>query len=199
MRFWGVIVMLMALTCSMAFLDFLGAFLLKVHNLSASDAAIASSAMPMGSLIGLIAAIFFYDRLSKKSLRIVLPIMLTLSIACIFTIKNLAMFGLAESATLPLVIVLILLFGMMISPAYYIPMSIFSIEYGGPHSSTLVCLIDMTAFGASASFGFLIGRVIVGSGGWPAFMDTLMVVSAISAISTFFFMNGEYKAEIEAH
>jgi OPA family sugar phosphate sensor protein UhpC-like MFS transporter len=195
MRFWSVIVMLMALTCAMAFLDFLSAFLLQVHKLSASDAAMASSAMPMGSLLGLIASIFFYDRLSKNTLRYVLPAMLVLSIGCIFAIKNLAMFDLPQESTLTAVIVLVILFGTMISPAYYIPMSIFSIEYGGPHSSTLVCLIDMSGFAASASFGFIIGRVITGSGGWPAFMDTLMLTATIAALSTYVFMNGEAKAE----
>jgi len=195
MRFWSVIVMLMALTCAMAFLDFLPAFLLEVHQLSASDASMASSALPMGSLLGLIGSIFLYDRLSKRTLRYVLPTMLLISVGCIFAIKNLALLGLPQESTLHAVIVLIILFGTMIAPAYYIPMSIFSIEYGGPHSSTLVCLIDMAGFAASASFTFIISRVISGSGGWPVFMDTLIVTTAIAAATTFVFINGEARAE----
>ena len=198
MRFWSVIVMLMALTCAMAFLDFLPAFLLEVHQLRASDASMASSAMPLGSLLGLVGSIFFYDRLSKNALRMVLPAMLVVSIGCIFAIKNLAMLGVPQEWTLSVVIALVILFGIMISPAYYIPMSIFSIEYGGSHSSTLVCLIDMCGFAASATFGFVLGRVITGSGGWPAFMDTLMITAAVAAVSTFVFMRGEAKAaEVE--
>ena len=89
---------------------------------------------------------------------------------------------------------LILLFGVLTSPAYYIPMSIFSIEFGGPHSATLVCLIDMGGFAASASFGFLGGRLAAGAGGWTGFMTLLIVIGIVGTISTWLFMNGEYKA-----
>jgi len=168
--------MLMALTCAMALLDFVPAYLMQVFKLSPSKAAMASSVMPMGSLLGLIAAIAFYDRFSRRGLRRILTIALVMATFCIVVLKYLPAFELGEAANFPAALGFIVLFGLMISPAYYIPMSIFSIEYGGPHSATLVCLIDMFGFAASASFGFIAGRLAAGVGGWPSFMNLLIGV-----------------------
>ena len=78
-------------------------------------------------------------------------------------------------------------------------MSIFSIEFGGPHSATLVCLIDMSGFAASASFGFVGGRLAASAGGWSSFMALLIIIGVVATISTWLFMNGEYRAAIRAN
>ena len=146
LRFWLVVIMLMALTCAMAFLDNLPAYLLKVHKLTPSQAAMGSSIMPLGALAGLILSIFFYDRFSKKQLRIILGVTLVIATLALLTLKNLSFFELDQGATLILAMALIFIFGLTISPAYYIPMSIFSIEFGGPHSATLVS-VDVEGIG----------------------------------------------------
>lgn len=194
MRVWCVVIMLMALTCAMAFLDFMPAYLMQVFKLTPSKAAMASSVMPLGSLAGLIGCIFFYDRFSLKGLRRVLALTLVIATLCIVTLKFLPSFGLSEDANFPIALCFIILFGVMTSPAYYIPMSIFSIEYGGPHSATLVCLIDMFGFAASATFGFVSGRLVDGPGGWDSFMNLLIAVGVAATVSTWMFMHGEYKA-----
>jgi sugar phosphate permease len=193
-RVWFVIAMLMALTCAMAFLDFLPAYLMESFQLTPSQASVASSYMPLGSLLGLVASIACYDRFSKKQLRAVLTAMLAVATLCILSLQFLPQLGIPLAGNLRLAKGLILLFGVMTSPAYYIPMSIFSIEFGGPHSATLVCLIDMCGFAASASFGFLGGRLAAGEGGWSSFMTLLIVVGVVATISTWLFMNGEYQA-----
>jgi len=76
-------------------------------------------------------------------------------------------------------------------------MSIFSIEFGGPHSATLVCLIDMFGFAASASFGFIAGRLAAGDGGWGSFMNLLIGVGLVATVSTWLFMHGEYRASLQ--
>jgi len=73
-------------------------------------------------------------------------------------------------------------------------MSIFSIEYGGPHSATLVCLIDAFGFAASATFAFIGGRLADSAGGWSSFMNMLILISAVGIISVWAFMHAEYKA-----
>ncbi len=193
-RVWFVIVMLMALTCAMAFLDFLPAYLMANFGRTPSQASMASSYMPLGSLIGLLISIACYDRFSKKHLRAVLTATLATATLCIVTLQFLPLLSIAPTWNLRIVEGLILLFGVMTSPAYYIPMSIFSIEFGGPHSATLVCLIDMCGFAASASFGFLGGRLAAGAGGWTSFMTLLIVVGIVATVSTWLFMNGEYRA-----
>ncbi len=88
---------------------------------------------------------------------------------------------------------LILLFGFMISPAYYIPMSVFSVEFGGSHSATLVCLIDAFGYAASVPFGFIGGRLADSAGGWSSFMILLLVLSILATVSVWLFMHAEYR------
>lgn len=197
-RVWFVVVMLMALTCDMAFLDFLPAYLMESFQVTPSEAAMASSYMPLGSLIGLTASIVCYDWFSKKQLRAVLTATLVLAVFCIVSLQFLPQLNLSDTWNYQFAKVLILLFGALTAPSYYIPMSIFSIEYGGPHSATLVCLIDMCGFAASASFGFVGGRLAVGAGSWTSFMTMLLVITVLAAIFTWLFTNGEYRATIRA-
>ena len=63
-----------------------------------------------------------------------------------------------ESLT-SLALVLLFLFGLCVSPCYYIPMSVFSMEFGGPHSGFLIALLDAIAFGALAIFQFFGGAI----------------------------------------
>jgi OPA family sugar phosphate sensor protein UhpC-like MFS transporter len=71
---------------------------------------------------------------------------------------------------------------------------VFSIEYGGPYSATLVCLLDAFGFAASASFGFLGGRLADSSGGWNSFMNMVVLITLIATIAVWAFMHGEYKS-----
>ena len=198
-RVWFVFVMLMGLTSSMAFLDFLPAYLMESFQLTPSQASMASSYMPLGSLIGLIASIVLYDRFSKKQLRTVLTTALILATLCIVSLQFLPQLDVSLTWKFRIANGLILLFGVLTSPAYYIPMSIFSIEFGGPHSATLVCLIDMSGFAASASFGFMGGRLAASAGGWSNFMALLIIIGVVATISTWLFMNGEYRAASRAN
>lgn len=193
-RFWFVVVMLMGLTCLMAFLDFVPIYLMEVFKLSPSKAAMASSVFPMGSLLGLVASVAFYDRFSKKGLRRALTIALCAATGCVLTLQFLPSFGLGPELNFPIALAMILLFGIMTSPAYYIPMSIFSIEFGGPHSASLVCLIDAFGFAASASFGFIGGRLADSQGGWNSFMTVLVGISIVTTIAVWLFMNAEIRA-----
>ena len=190
--FW-VVAMLMALTCAMAFLDFLPLYLKQVYRLPPDQAAMFSIAMPVGSLSGLILSFFFYDRFSKKELRFVLPAMLAVAVACVLFLPRLAQLELGETGTLVSALLLVVVFGIATAPAYYIPMSIFSIEFGGPHAATLVAMIDMFSFAASASLNFTGGRVVEAYG-WDSFMLLMGGIAFIALTATFFFMNGEYRA-----
>jgi OPA family sugar phosphate sensor protein UhpC-like MFS transporter len=88
----------------------------------------------------------------------------------------------------------IFLFAFSISPAYYLPMSIFSIEYGGPHSAKLVSFIDTFGFAASAIFAFIGGRLADSASGWSSFMNMLILILAVGIISVWAFMHAEHKA-----
>jgi sugar phosphate permease len=194
-RVWLVVIMLMVLTCMMAFLDFVAVYLMESYQLTPSQAAMASTVFPVGSLAGLLASMAFYDRFSKREIRTVLTIALILSLLSMLTLQYLSLFNFSAELNYSVALGAIFLFAFSISPAYYLPMSIFSIEYGGPHSATLVCLIDAFGFAASAAFAFIGGRLADSAGGWSSFMDMLILISAVGIISVWAFMHSEYKAE----
>ena len=193
-RVWLVVIMLMMLTCMMAFLDFVAVYLMESYKLTPSQAAMASTIFPVGSLGGLLASIAFYDRFSKKGIRTVLTIALMISLLSVLTLKYLSWFAFSNEVNYLVALTAIFLFAFSISPAYYLPMSIFSIEYGGPHSAKLVCFIDAFGFAASATFGFVGGRLADSAGGWSSFMNMLILISAVGIISVWGFMHSEYKA-----
>ncbi|GAW96405.1 MULTISPECIES: MFS transporter [Colwellia] len=193
-RVWLVVIMLMVLTCMMAFLDFVAVYLMESYQLSPSKAAMASTVFPIGSLTGLLAAIAFYDRCSKRGIRTVLTIALILSLLSVLTLQYLPWFNLSAQMNFSVALGAIFLFAFSISPAYYLPMSIFSIEYGGPHSATLVCLIDAFGFAASATFAFIGGRLADSAGGWSSFINMLILISAVGILSVWAFMHAEYRA-----
>jgi sugar phosphate permease len=193
-RCWLVVTMLMTLTVLMAVLDFMPLYLRQVYGLSAANATMASSVFPLGSLTGLIASIFFYDRFSRKGLRRVLSTMLLLATGCVLTLKGLPELGFDSQTNYLAALVLIFGLGFSISPSYYIPMSIFSIEFGGPFAATLVCLIDAFSFGASATFNFVGGRLSEGEGGWDAVMMVIISVAVLATLSVWGFTNAEYRA-----
>ena len=193
-RVWLVVIMLMVLTCMMAFLDFVAIYLMESYQLTPSQAAMASTVFPLGSLVGLLAAIAFYDRFSKQGIRTVLTISLMLSLLSVLTLQYLPLFNLNAQLNYLVALVAIFIFAFSISPAYYLPMSIFSIEYGGRHSATLVCLIDAFGFAASAIFAFIGGRLADSAGGWSSFMNMLILISAVGIIAVWAFMQAEYSA-----
>ena len=193
-RVWLVVIMLMVLTCMMAFLDFVAIYLMESYQLTPSQAAMASTVFPVGSLVGLLAAIAFYDRFSKQGIRTVLTISLMLSLLSVLTLQYLPLFNLSAQLNYLVALVAIFLFAFSISPAYYLPMSIFSIEYGGRHSATLVCLIDAFGFAASAAFAFIGGRLADSAGGWSSFMNMLILISAVGIIAVWAIMQAEYSA-----
>jgi OPA family sugar phosphate sensor protein UhpC-like MFS transporter len=192
-RVWLVVIMSMMLTCLMAFLDFVSVYLMEVFELSPSDAALASAVFPFGSLCGLIASVVLYNRFSKRQLRWVLSLSLAVATICILTLKFSAHLHLSEAANFRLALGSIFLFGFSIAPSYYIPISIFSIEFGGPHSATLVCLFDAIGLGASATFGFVGGRLADSAGGWASFMNLIIVIVVVAMFSVFAFMHAESK------
>ena len=193
-RVWLGVIMVMMLTCMMAFLDFVSVYLMETYQLTPSQAAMASTVFPIGSLGGLLVSIAFYDRFSKKGIRAVLTIALTMGLLCILTLKYLLWFNFSVEVNYIVALVAIFLFAFSLSPAYYLPSSIFSIEYGGPHSAKLVCFIDAFGFAASATFGFMGGRLADSAGGWSSFMNMLILVSAAGVISVWVFLHSEYKA-----
>ena len=54
-------------------------------------------------------------------------------------------FGLAATTAFAANAVILFLYGLTVAPAYYLPMIVFSIEFGGKHCGVLIGLIDAAA------------------------------------------------------
>ena len=101
---------------------------------------------------------------------------------------------LGASLRLPAAMISIFVFGFSISPAYYIPMSIFSIAFGGRHSGFLIALIDVCGY-AGAFFFNRLGGFIAEHHGWPVFLGVLLTVAVFALVILTVFLHLEHKSE----
>ncbi len=151
----------------------------------------AASAFPFGSLISVLIGGFVFDKLSRRSMAWVMGALLLVAAGCILTFYLMPRFGIPANALIGLSLALLFVFGLCVSPCYYIPMSVFSIQFGGPHSGFLISLLDALAFGATAAFYYFAGDVAQRS--WSLFLFLLLAVAVWSMVTTFFFLLGEAK------
>ena len=118
---------------------------------------------------------------------------LVVAILCLLSLRYLGTVEFDAQFELALTIGLIFAFGFAISPAYYIPMSVFSISFGGRHCGLLVGLIDAFAYFGAMIFDFVGGAVANKEGGWQDFLSILIVTSIIATITMIVFLYVEYQ------
>ena len=185
-RFWMITISLMAMTVMWDFLLWVPLYLNQTLQMTPASASMASSAFPFGSLISVLCGGFVFDRLDRRATGRLMASLLFVATACIGGFLMMPQLGLAGSAAPAFAMVLLFVFGLCVSPCYYIPMSVFSIEFGGPRSGFLVALLDAIAFAASAVFTYFGGAVAEES--WTEFMWLMIIVSMVSAVTMFLFM-----------
>ncbi len=192
-RFWLISLGVSSLAVLFEFQVFIPIFLSETFDLAPAQAGIASSAFPLGCLIAVFIGGFVFDKLSKKNVIYVLGATLVIAILCLFSLQFLGTIQWDTQTELILTICLIFIFGFAISPAYYIPMSVFSISFGGKHCGLLVGLIDALAYVGAMTFDFVGGAVANKEGGWQDFIGILIVTSFIAAVTMIIFLYVEYK------
>ena len=188
-QFWLITGSLMGLTILWDFLLMVPMFLEDTLALPMNQASMAASAFPFGSLISVLCGGYVFDRLSRAAAARLFGLLLLLATGCIGTFLVLPQFGLSTTAATYLSLVLLFVFGVCVSPCYYIPMSVFSIEFGGPRSGFLISLLDALAFGASALFYYHAGAWAERD--WGLFLSVLLAVCAWSLCMTILFLRGE--------
>jgi len=164
-----------------AFTDFLPLYLQNSLGLPDGHAGMASAAFPLGCLISTLAGGFVYDGLSPQQKRDWLTVMLLGSVACVLALWALPSWSLGAGGALGVSMGLLLVYGGLIAPAYYLPMGIFAIEFGGPHCGILIGLIDAAGYLVAAAFPWLAGWVAQ-EHGWGAFLLLLAGVAFASAV-----------------
>ncbi len=188
-QFWLITGSLTALTILMDILLFLPLFLKETVGMSDSGASMTSSAFPLGSFISVLAGGFVFDLLSRRSTAWLMGGLLLIATGCIGTFWLLQFISTSNQVAVGISLVLLFVFGFCIAPCYYIPMSVFSIQFGGPHAGFLVALLDAIAFLVDAVFYWFAGELAEQS--WSQFLLVFGGITMVSAGLTFAFMLGE--------
>lgn len=190
--FWLISFGVSALAVLFEFQVFIPIYLSETFDLQPSEAGMASAVFPIGCLIAVFTGGFVFDRLSKKSIIPVMGFTLVVAVFCLLSLRFLGTVDLGHQFEFILTMVLIFVFGFAISPAYYIPMSVFAIRFGGVHCGLLVGLIDALAYFGAMIFDFIGGEVANKEGGWQDFLLILIVTSVIATITMITFLYVDY-------
>ena len=192
-RFWLISLGVSSLAVLFEFQVFLPIYLNETFSLPPAQAGMASSAFPLGCLVAVFGGGFIYDKLSKKNIVYTMSATLIVAVLCLLSLRLLGVYDFGSGLELSITIVLVFLFGFAISPAYYIPMSVFSIGFGGKHCGLLVGLIDAFAYFGAMMFDFIGGTVANKEGGWEDFILILIVTSILATIFMTTFLYLDYR------
>jgi sugar phosphate permease len=186
-RVWLICLSVMCLTVLMEFLSFMPLYLEETFDLTGSAAAGYSAAFPAGSFLTMLVGGFVYDKLTKRGIMRALCASLGIAVVCVGFLWLLPDLGLGSGGSILTAIVAIGTLGMAVSPAYYLPMSVFSIHFGGKHCGVLIGLIDACGYGAAMVFD-VVGGHVAEQHGWQSFLAILAVVSVVTLVVTTLFL-----------
>ena len=175
----------------MDFVHFIPAYLAAELDFSAASSSAAGTAFPMGMFAALLITSFYYDRLSKLQLIGVIGCQLLFSAGAVLLLWHLDI--VPESMRSEVAITTIFLLGLAISPAYYVPMSVFSVAFGGKHAGFLVAVIDIFGYAAAMLFNYF-GGTIAKDHGWPTFLSLLLAVTLLAMICMVSFLILDWKS-----
>ncbi len=192
-RFWLISLGVSSLAVLFEFQVFLPIYLSETFSLPPAQAGLASSAFPLGCLVAVFGGGFIYDKLSKKNIVYTMSATLIVAVLCLLSLRLLGAYDFGSGLELSLTVAAIFLFGFAISPAYYIPMSVFSIGFGGKHCGLLVGLIDAFAYFGAMMFDFIGGAVANKEGGWEDFILILIVTCVLATIIMTTFLYLDYR------
>ncbi len=180
-RFWLIGWSIVFLTILMDFINFIPIYLAETLEIDGSRASMAAAAFPSGMFAALVGTSFLYDRLSKRQLVWTLGSLLLAAWVCVVVLWAPPSLPIPDSARIATAMGVIFLMGLAISPAYYVPMSIFAIAFGGKHSGFLVAAIDVFGYSGALLFNFF-GGSIAEDFGWPVFLTGLLSVAILALL-----------------
>jgi len=97
-----------------------------------------------------------------------------------------------DSFKFPLAIVILFFYGFTLAPAYYLPASIFSNEFGGKHCAFLVGLVDVAGYSASMLYLIAGGRMVK-TWGWQSMIQLFLVIAVVATLITIWFAFEDYR------
>ena len=177
----------------MDFILFLPLYLTSFEGVSSAQAGSWAAAFPIGCLLALVGGGFIYDSVSRKGRVGLLGGLLGATCVCVaalWSLKGLPMTP--DSFKFPLAIVILFFYGFTLAPAYYLPASIFSNEFGGKHCALLVGLVDVAAYSASLLYLVAGGRMVV-NWGWQSMIQLFFVIAVLATLITMWFAFEDYR------
>jgi sugar phosphate permease len=189
-RFWGIAGSLMGLAILWDFLLLAPMFLHDQLQLTAPQASRVASAFPLGSLIAVLAGGYVFDRLGHRRMAAVTALLLSVATGSLLLLARLTPTALMGCPAWIVASLIFLVLGLCLSPCYYIPASVFSMEFGGRHSGFLVSLLDALGFATTAVFYYFAGRGIE-THGWSGFLAVLAGIAIWSLVTTSGFLWNE--------
>ncbi len=194
-RVWLICTAMAFLTILMDFINYIPLYLTESMNLGPSKASMAgTSIFPAGMFVALIVSAAIYDRFSKRQLALVLGGLLALSGVCGGILWALPTLPIPATAQPAVAFAAIFVLGFAISPAYYLPMSVFSIAYGGRHSGFLIAFIDVCGYVGAVVFNYFAGG-IAQDYGWTVFLGGLLAIALLALVSMTVFLHLDYTAD----
>jgi MFS family permease len=164
----------------MDFLTFVPIYLTQTLKLQPGVAGQATTAFPLGMFVAVLGAGFLYDRLSRQQRVWVVGGLLASGLLSIGVMLTLLGADVPPKQAATLCLIAVFWFGVAVAPAYYLPMSVFAISFGGPFCGFLICLFDMFGYAGAFMFTYA-GGTIIKQHGWQAF---LLFLGAITMVST---------------
>lgn len=193
-RFWLMCVSLMCTTVLMEFIVFLPLYMKETfRTLEKGQPEMAASVFPAGCFVALLVSGFIYDRCSRKGRIGFLGGLLLLSCSCIAFLWFLPSLSLNDQTGFYVTMVTIFCFGLTLAPVYYLPMSVFSNEFGGVHCGVLIGVIDAMGYFASMIYQFKGGALVDQPGGWQNMLTLFMVIGGVALASTVWFAIEDYR------
>jgi sugar phosphate permease len=189
-RFWWIAGSLMGLAILWDFLLLAPLFLQDQLQLTAPQASRVASAFPLGSLMSVLAGGYVFDRLGNRRMAGVTAVLLAVATGCLLLLSHLSPVAIVGCPSWIVASLLFLALGLCLSPCYYIPASVFSMQFGGRHSGFLVSLLDALGFATTAGFYYFAGRGIE-THGWGVFLAALAGIGIWSLVTTSGFLWNE--------
>lgn len=180
-RVWLIFLALALLTILMDFINFLPLYFQETLKVAPGSAAMAGAIFPAGMFAALVLCGAVYDRVDRDGMPRLHGTLLAVAVACVLALFALPGLGLPEGARAPAAIALVFVLGASIAPSYYLPMSVFAMEFGGPHSGFLIAMIDVFGYAGAMVFNYF-GGGIAQAHGWPVFLQGLLAVAVGSCL-----------------
>lgn len=181
-RVWLISLSMALTTILMDFLNFIPVYLSESLGLEPGAAGKATTVFPAGCFVAVLAAGFLYDKLSKPQRVFAIGGLLFSGGISLGVLWALPRLGLSPEGSIQVAKLAIFFFGIAVAPAYYLPMSVFAISFGGPFCGFLICLFDMYGYAGAFIFNYL-GGSLAQLYGWNVFLLTLLGITLTSACS----------------